>query len=92
MVLCSNFGFAMTILIIHKVSRQGGNTLQLVLELIVLLPLHFQQPLLRPILLLLQPILHLNERSQEPGWGRKGTLRTFAMMIECQFIVLQKMD
>ena len=73
MVLRSNFGFAMTILIIQKDRSQGNITLQLVLELIVLFPLHFQQPLLRPILLLLQPILRLNERSQEPGWGREGT-------------------
>ena len=88
MVLCSNVGFGMTFLTIQKDRSQGGSTLQLVLEVIVLLPLHFQQPLLHPILLLLQPILHLNERGQEPGWGRQGTLRTFAMIIECQFIVL----
>ena len=66
MVLRSKFGFAMMILIIQKDRNQGGNTLQLVLELIVLFPLHFQQPLLHPILLPLQPILRLNERSQEP--------------------------
>ena len=78
----------MTILIIQKDCSQRGRTLQLLLQCTVLLPLHFQRPLPHPIVLLLQPILRPNERSQEPGWGREGTLRTFAMIIECQFIVL----